>query len=113
MTVDYEAIGKRIRAQRRAKGRTQVYLSELSGIEPSNLSHIERAATKLSLPTLLHIANALQVSADTLVYGNLVCSAHVSVALIDELLQDCTDDELRAIAEIVKTTKKVLRTRRQ
>ena len=43
------------------------------------------------------------------VYTNLVKSSHVSNKLIDELLEDCTADELNAIAEVVKTVKKVLR----
>ena len=82
-----------------------------SGIEPSNISHIERAATKLSLQTLVSIANALEVSADDLLYGNLQKSTHVSAKIIDELLSDCTPDELVALAEVLKTTKRVLRTK--
>ena len=109
--IDYKIIGTRIKALRTQKHLTQAVLAELSGVEPSNISHIERAATKLSLPTLVSIANALGVTLDELVYDNLKKSAHVSVALIDELLCDCTDAELKAIAEVIKTTKNVLRSK--
>ncbi len=109
--IDYAAIGKRIREIRTQKHLTQATLAEMSGIEPSNISHIERAATKLSLPTLVSIANALEVSLDELVYDNLKKSTHVSVPLIDELLSDCTPAELKAIGEVIKTTKNVLRTK--
>ena len=109
MKIDYSVIGDRIRALRVAKGWTQAHLAELSGIEPSNISHIERAATKVSLPTLLHIANALGSTLDELVYGNLAKSGHIAFSLIEETLADCTDTELRAIAEVIKTTKAVLR----
>lgn len=111
MSIDYTVIGKRIREIRASKKWTQAYLAELSGVEPSNISHIERAATKLSLPTLVKIANALGVTLDELVYDNLKKSEHVSLKVIDDLLVDCTADELRAIAEVIKTTKHVLRTK--
>ena len=72
MEIDYVSIGKRIRERRIVEKMTQAELAELSGVEPSNISHIERAATKVSLPTLLQIANALNVSLDELVCGTQV-----------------------------------------
>lgn len=110
MTVNYKIIGTRIKELRKAKGWTQATLAEISGIEPSNISHIERAATKVSLPTLLSIANALNTTLDELVYTNLKESKHISSKIIEELLKDCTPQELSAIAEVIKTTKTVLRT---
>jgi len=109
LDIDYVVIGNRIRELRKRKGWTQAYLAELSLVEPSNISHIERAATKLSLPTLIGIANALGASLDELVYGNLKKSEHVSNALIDQLTADCTPAELQALVEVIKTTKAVLR----
>lgn len=108
---DYKIIGERIREYRKRCGLTQTALAERAGVEPSNISHIERAATKVSLPTLLQIANALNTSLDELVYGNLKRCDHVSVAIIDALLADCTPSELQALAEVIKTTKAVLRNR--
>lgn len=109
MSIDYVIIGNRIREIRKEKKMTQAYLAELSGVEPSNISHIERAATKLSLPTLVNIANALGVTLDEIVYGNLKKSEHVSIKIIDELVGDCTPDELKALSEVIRTTKNVLR----
>ena len=62
MELDYQAIGVRIRRLRKERGLTQQTLAEISSQEPSNISHIERGATKLSLPTLVSIANALEVT---------------------------------------------------
>lgn len=107
--IDYSIIGAKIRELRKVKGITQERLGELSGIEPSNISHIERGVAKLSLPTLISIANALGSTLDEIVYGNLNKSSHVSVELIDKLLSDCTDEEIIAVAEMIKTTKKILR----
>ena len=109
LSIDYVSIGNRIREIRKAKCLTQAELAEKSGVEPSNISHIERAATKLSLPTLINIANALGVTLDEIVYGNLIKSAHISVKIIDNILADCTDEELKSIAEVIRTTKNVLK----
>lgn len=107
--IDYVLIGKQIRSARRSLNWTQAYLAKRSGIEPSNISHIERGATKVSLPTLVAVANALEVSVDQLLYTNMKKSSHVSVASINELISDCDDKELNAITEIIKTTKSILR----
>lgn len=109
--IDYVTIGKRIKELRKNKGLTQAQLAEMSGVEPSNISHIERAATKLSLPTLIAIANVLDATLDEIVYGNLKKSSHISVSIIDNLLLDCDPSELRSIAEVIKTTKNVLRSK--
>ena len=109
VSVDYISIGNRIREMRTDKGWTQAKLAEKSGVEPSNISHIERAATKLSLPTLVNIANALDVTLDEIAYGSLVKSTHISVKMIDDILADCSHDELKSLAEVIKATKNVLR----
>ncbi|MBQ8001779.1 MAG: helix-turn-helix transcriptional regulator [Ruminococcus sp.] len=109
MPLDYVKIGQRIRKLRKEKGWTQARLAEKSGVEPSHISHIERAATKLSLPTLISLANTLDATLDELVYGSLIKSSHISCGIIDELLSDCTADELKSIAEVIRTTKNILR----
>jgi hypothetical protein len=62
--------------------------------------------------TLVNIANALGVTLDEIVYNNLEKSAHVSVKMIDDLLSDCSAEELKALAEVIKTTKNILRTKK-
>lgn len=109
MEINYQLLGARIRELRVSKKWTQAKLAEKSEIEPSNMSHIERAATKVSLPTLIRIANALEVTLDELVYGSLIKSGHVSMKVMDQLLADCTPEEVRALTEVVRTTKTVLR----
>lgn len=109
MTLNYEDIGVRIRELRKKKKWTQEYLGEVAEVEPSNISHIERAATKVSLPTLVKIANALDTTLDTLVCGSLVRGDAVLPSLFAEVLADCTGDEMVALLAVVKTTKEVLR----
>ncbi len=110
--IDYTIIGNRVRDLRKAKKWTQAKLAEESGVEPSYISHIERGKTKVSLPTLICIVNALNVTLDDVVYINLQKSAHISIKMIDELLADCTPDEVSSLVEILKITKRVLRERK-
>lgn len=110
--IDYISIGKRIKEFRKGKGLTQEKLAEISGIEPSNISHIERGATKPSLPTLVAIANALGVTLDELVYSSLKKSDHIYNEILAELTEDMTKEELAAVVEMVKTTKKILRSQK-
>ncbi len=109
MALDYAAIGQRIRLFRIKRGWKQSDLAEKSGVEPSNISHIERAATKLSLPTLVSIANALEVSLDEIVYNSLIKNKHIYVKEIDELVGDCDPKELSSIIQMIKTTKGIIR----
>ena len=109
MELDYKIIGKRIKEYRKKNKMTQAELAEKVEVDPTTISHIERAATKLSLPTLIGIANALGTSLDELVYTNLIKSSHISVEIIENLLEDCTPNEISTIAEVLKTTKSVLR----
>ena len=109
MELDYVSIGRRIKKYRIELGLKQSQLAERSGVEPSNISHIERAATKVSLPTLVNIANALEVSLDEIVYDSLIKNEHISIKEINELLVDCEREELTALIQIIKTTKNIMR----
>lgn len=107
--LDYVSIGIRVRRYRKEKGLTQQALAELSNQEPSNISHIERGATKLSLPTIVNIANALGVTVD-----DLLCDSLVEVRSSFErdaamLLADCSHKELKIITETMRSLKEVLR----
>lgn len=104
MEINYYAIGERIREKRINAKLTQASLAEKANIEPSNLSHIERGATKVSLPTLINIANALEVTLDELVYGSLIKNSHISVKMIEDILSTCTPQEQLVLAEFLKNS---------
>ncbi len=109
MEIDYVAIGVRIRRFRKERGFTQQMLAEMSCQEPSNISHIERGATKLSLPTMVHIANALGVTVD-----DLLCDSLTSARLPFEneaarILSDCSHAELKIMTDTLRALKKALR----
>ena len=69
--LDYIALGKRIKKERKAQKMTQEDLASRAGISLSFLGHIERGTRKASLDTLVNIANALMVSTDMLLQESL------------------------------------------
>ena len=62
-------IGKRIRDAREQAGLTSEQLADKLDISHSNISRWENAKYKITLPTLVKIANALDVSLDELIVG--------------------------------------------
>lgn len=84
-----------------------------AGMTSAHLSHIETAQTKLALPTIVKIANALSVSVDELLYDSMEQVKVVYDKKIAEELEDCDPAELQAFLEIIQSTKKVLRTNRK
>lgn len=109
MEIDYRAIGSRIRKYRLERRLTQENISEYADLTPAHYSHIERGNTKPSLPTLIRIANVLEVSIDDLLCDNLSKSVHVRVKDIDELLADCSRSEMKALVDVLIAAKKALR----
>lgn len=64
--MDYTALGIRIRDQRKRLGLTQAKMAERLGISCSFMGHIERGTRKMSLDTLVKVANLNGVSVDAL-----------------------------------------------
>ena len=67
--MDYEAMGRRIRAFRKEHGVTQAALAESIGISTSFMGHIERGTRIASLETLVKLSETLDISLDMLVTG--------------------------------------------
>lgn len=109
MELDYHAIGIRIRRLRKQHKLTQQDLANLSQQEPSNISHIERGATKLSLPTIVNISNALGVTVDELLCDSLPYSRFPFENEAVDILSDCSHAELKIITEMMRSLKESLR----
>ena len=70
--LNYKAIGKRIKIARINAEMTQENLAALANLSPSHMSNIETGTTKVSLTTIVNIANVLSVTVDDLLCDNLV-----------------------------------------
>ena len=109
MEIDYKAIGQRIKIARIKKGITQEAVSDIIDITPAHMSNIETGKTKVSLPTLIAIANALSVSVDTLLCDNILTSKVVFEKEAKELFKDCDEYEVRLLVDLLKSAKEIIR----
>jgi len=110
--LDYKILGKRIKTARVEAGYTQEGLAERADLSTDHISHIETANTKLSLPAIVAIANALGVGIDKLLSDTVYQSkAHLSDEVAD-LFADTTSDECYIMLHAARGVKQSMRTRR-
>lgn len=108
--MDYYEIGQRIRRIRKAHKLSQEELAEKVGISTTHMSHIETGNTKLSLPVLVSIASTLSVRTDDLLYDASPLTASAALEDIAGVLETCTAQQARCIADIVKSAKTAMDT---
>lgn len=109
MKIDYKVIGQRIKIARIKKDITQETVADIVDITPAHMSNIETGKTKVSLPTLISIANALSVSVDELLCDNILASKAIFQKEAQELFSDCNDFEIRVLVDILKAAKDSMR----
>ena len=109
MDLDYKAIGKRIKIARIKADLTQERLSELVGISPTHLSNIETGTTRVSLTTLVGIANALSITSDDLLCDSVIKAKEQFEQDIARVLEDCSEYEIRVICDLAAAAKETLR----
>ena len=86
--MDLGAIGSRIRTARERKHMTQGELAEIVDLSTNHISVIERGVKPHKLDTFVNIANALEVSADTLLQDVVKHSAEgVSNEFVAEIMK--------------------------
>lgn len=109
MAVDYADIGRRIKAQRIRKGLTQEKLSEMIGVGPSHMSHIESGKTGPSFEVFVSILNALNCSADALLCREIQQGKEQYQNWLTELISDCDPVESKILSDTLVSLKATLR----
>ncbi|MCL2513483.1 MAG: helix-turn-helix transcriptional regulator [Oscillospiraceae bacterium] len=109
---DYELIGRRIKERRLALKLTQETLAEFAGIGIQHMSKIENGHTKLSLPCLIALANALKTTVDHLLMDSIDVSAPDIIREAESVFSDCTPAEIFVITQTINALKQSLRTRK-
>ena len=84
---------------------SQETLAEKVDISTAHMSHIETANTKLSLPVFIAICEVLEVPADMLLYDESPATISIAMQEISNVLEACSTNQARAIADIVKAAK--------
>ena len=106
---DHRSIGKRIQHARKKQKLTQEHLAEITELSPSHISHIESGKTKVSLPSLIAIANALHTTVDNLLHDNIEISYESFDKDFRVLLEDCSVREKGVIFQASVQVKKALK----
>lgn len=88
---------------------TQEKLAEAVNLSPTHLSNIERGNGKVSLTTLVNIANILGVTMDDLLCDNVIKCKPEFEKDIQHLLSDCDDYEIRIVKDMIASLIKSLR----
>ena len=109
MELDYKAIGKRIKIARINADLTQEALAGRIDLSPSHMSNIETGTTKVSLTTIVNLANALGVTVDDLLCDNIVHARAQMDRDVQQVLDDCDDYEIRVVKDVAKTVVDALR----
>lgn len=69
--MDYQALGQRIRQQRKLMKMTQEELAAIADVSTSYIGHIERGIKHCSLDTLICICNSLNIPPNSLLQDSL------------------------------------------
>jgi transcriptional regulator with XRE-family HTH domain len=112
MTLNYKLIGTRIKSTRQTQGLTQENLAEMSGISPQHVSHIENSGTKLSLPCLVSICNALNTTPNDILMDSVDNSTPQLIKEVSAVFSDCSVDEMYLMLAQAENLKKSLKLRK-
>lgn len=108
--LNYNLIGKRLRAIRKKCGYTQEKLAELADISPQHCSGIESGNAKVSLPALVRLCNALGAAPNELLLDS--APAATKPELLQEVaavFADATADEMYLMLAQAKSIKEAVR----
>lgn len=112
MQPDYKAIGKRVKKRRTAKKISQAELATRISVTSPHISNIECGRTKVSLPTRMEIARALDTTLDDLACDSLPEAKEVMLGDFSDTLRSCSNQELGIISDVTKALLQSMRTRK-
>ncbi len=106
--MNYQLVGQRIRKRRVEMRLSQEHLAEQAEVSATYISAVENARKRLSLPTLVKIANSLETTPNYFLLGNL---RHDSLNCADEistLLRDCDPRQRRMLIDLLIAAKAII-----
>ena len=109
VAVDYKDIGARIKQKRLEASLTQEKLSEMIGVGPSHMSHIESGSTVPSFEVFIAILNVLNCSADELLCREISFAKPLLDNWLTRLIEDCDPTEVKILSDALLSLKQTLR----
>ncbi len=113
MVLNYRQIGQRIRIIRKTRKMTQAELAERASLSVPYISHIENGIKQASLQAVVNIADALDCTADKLLYECQPSGRGFWQTEWAELLSDCTEAEKRFLLAVLSAAKDCIRVHSQ
>lgn len=103
--IEKGALGNAIRKSRLQNNLSQESFSEMVGITPTHLKHLESEHRKPSIEVLFRIAKTLNMSIDNIIFSNTGTACKKRNEL-DNILSTCTASELQIILDLAYSIKK-------
>ena len=91
-SIDFAHIGRKLKELRISKNLTQEYIANMADVNVSHISNIENNRVKISLPTLVHICNALNTTVDYVLAEEYTQPATAIEQEILHELRFCSDE---------------------
>ena len=101
--MDLTSIGRNIRKYRKEKGMMQDTLAEMTDLSANYIGMIKRGEKIPALPTLIKIANALEISADPLLCDVLNAQGIIKSSLLSDSISNLPKKEQQRIFAVMET----------
>ena len=101
--LNYESIGKKIRACRIRKHLRQEDLAEKTDLSVTYIGMVERGEKLPAMETFINILNALEVSADVILADVLKVGYQVKGSLITEQLSSLSQADREKVYDVIAT----------
>lgn len=109
MEIDYQNLGRRIKRARNDLGLSQEVFAEMAELSVTHISNIENGNSKVSLNSILTIANTLNVTVDYLLRDSIQNQTNAVNIDLSHVFDDCTERETEFLLSLLLESKEMLR----
>lgn len=99
--IDYTAVGRKIREQRKKLNITQEQLAEMCEVSPSYIGHIERGSRNLSMNTAVQLCSVLGIGLDYLFLESAENTSEITNC-INSALSVCSEAQKKSFLKTIK-----------
>lgn len=103
--MDYQKVGDAIRIRRTILGYNQLEVAEKADISPNHYARIERGEIKGSLGTYFNIANALNISIDSILQKLYSPDSDTFISAISTEVRSLSPAQRELLYAFIKTLK--------
>lgn len=100
-SIDYTAVGRKIREKRKNLNITQEQLAEMCEVSPSYIGHIERGSRNLSMNMAVQLCAVLGIGLDYLFLDSAEESSEITNC-IHSALSVCSEEQKKSFLKTIK-----------